>query len=195
MVACEYSGRVRDAFAAKGHDVTSCDFLPSRTPGKHYQGDVKDILHDGWDMLIGFPPCTYLSKVGAKWRANIDRFKKAIQAMDFFVELYTAPIERISLENPVGMLNVCFRPPDQIIQPYYFGGNEKKTTCLWLQNLPPLVHTKTDNLFEKSTHGVLSEAFISKKPHGQTEWYSNNKKERSTLFPAISQAMADQWSF
>lgn len=194
LVACEYSGRVRDAFTAKGFDATSCDLLPSRTPGKHYQGSVLDILYDGWDLLIGFPPCTYISNVNTKWRNDIERLKQACKAMEFFAELYSAPIKRIALENPVGMLSTCFRKPDQIIQPYYFGGCEKKTTCLWLKNLPKLHHASQDNLFETATHGTLSEEFTSNKSHRQSHWYNNNKSERSTLFPAIANAMADQWS-
>jgi hypothetical protein len=194
LVACEYSGRVRDAFSAKGFDATSCDLLPSRTPGKHYQGNVMDIINDGWDLLIGFPPCTFISNVNTKWRSDIERLKQACKAMEFFAELYSAPIERIALENPVGMLSTCFRKPDQIIQPYYFGGNQMKTTCLWLKNLPKLHHVSQDNLFEKSTHGTLSEEFTSNKSHRQSHWYNKNKSERSTLFPAIANAMADQWS-
>ena len=194
LVACEYSGRVRDAFSAKGFDATSCDLLPSRTPGKHYKDNVLDIINDGWDLLIGFPPCTYISNVNTKWRNDIERLKQACEAMKFFAELYSAPINRIALENPVGMLSTCFRKPDQIIQPYYFGGSELKTTCLWLKNLPKLHHVSQDNLFEKATHGKLSEKFKSNKPHGQSHWYNNNKSERSMLFSAIANAMADQWS-
>lgn len=194
LVACEYSGRVRDAFTARGFDATSCDLLPSRTPGKHYQGNVLDIIKDGWDLLIGFPPCTYISNVNTKWRNDIERLKQACKAMEFFAELYSAPVARIALENPVGMLSTCFRKPDQIIQPYYFGGCEKKTTCLWLKNLPKLHHASQDNLFETATHGILSEEFTSNKSHRQSHWYNNNKSERSTLFPAIANAMADQWS-
>lgn len=194
LVACEYSGRVRDAFTARGFDATSCDLLPSRTPGKHYQGNVLDIIKDGWDLLIGFPPCTYISNVNTKWRNDIERLKQACKAMEFFAELYSAPVARIALENPVGMLSTCFRKPDQIIQPYYFGGCEKKTTCLWLKNLPKLHHASQDNLFETATHGILLEEFTSNKSHRQSHWYNNNKSERSTLFPAIANAMADQWS-
>lgn len=193
LVACEYSGRVRDAFTAKGFDATSCDLIPSRTPGKHYVGNVLDIINAGWDLLIGFPPCTYISNVNTKWRNDIERLKKACKAMEFFAELYSAPIERICLENPVGMLSTCFRKPDQIIHPYYFNSHEKKQTCLWLKNLPPLKHSAHDTLFEKKTHGELSDLFVSD-ASGQSAWYNNNKKERSTLFPSIANAMADQWS-
>lgn len=193
LVACEYSGRVRDAFSAKGFDATSCDLIPSRTPGKHYVGNVLDIINDGWDLLIGFPPCTYISNVNTKWRNDIERLKKACKAMEFFAELYSAPIERICLENPVGMLSTCFRKPDQIIHPYYFNSHEKKQTCLWLKNLPPLKHSAHDTLFEKKTHGELSDLFVSD-ASGQSAWYNNSKKERSTLFPSIANAMADQWS-
>ena len=193
LIACEYSGRVRDAFVKLGFDATSCDLLPSRTPGKHYQGNVLDIIYNGWDVLIGFPPCTYISNANVRWRTDIERLKNACKAMDFFAELYSAPIERIALENPVGMLSTCFRKPDQIIHPYYFNGTEQKRTCLWLKNLPLLKHSKHDTLFETKTHGILSEEFIKKKPNAQTPWLNNSKKERSTLFTSIANAMAEQW--
>lgn len=193
LVACEYSGRVRDALTAKGFDATSCDIIPSRTPGKHYQGDVRDILNDGWNMLIGFPPCTFTTNANTKWRGDLQRFKNACQAMIFFAELFAAPIEHIALEQPVGMISTCFRKPDQIIHPYYFKGNELKKTCLWLKNLPKLVHQPTDSLFEKSTHGKLDKAFTENRKNRQSQWMNNNRKERSTLFPSIATAMADQW--
>jgi len=194
LVACEYSGRVRDAFTAKGWDATSCDLLPSRTPGKHYQGNVLDIINDDFDLLIGFPPCTFISNVNTKWRGDIERLKQACDGMKFFADLYSAPIKMICLENPVGMLSSCFRKPDQIITPVYFGGCEQKNTCLWLKNLPKLIHVKTDNLFETKTHGILSEEFTSNKPHRQSRWYNNNKSERSTTFQSVGNAMAEQWT-
>lgn len=193
LVACEYSGRVRDAFTAKGHDAISCDYLESRTPGKHYQGNVFDIINNGFDMLVGFPPCTFITNVNTKWRGDIERLKQACDAMKFFADLYSAPIEKICLENPVGMLSSCFRKPDQIISPVYFGGCEQKKTCLWLKNLHPLIHSKHNTLFEPATHGILSEEFTSNKSHRQSHWYNNNKGERSTTFYAIANAMADQW--
>ena len=156
LIACEYSGRVRDAFTALGHDAISCDYLPSRTAGKHYKGNVFDIINDGFDMLIGFPPCTFITNVNTKWRNNIERLKQACDGMKFFADLYSAAIERICLENPVGMLNSCFRKPDQIVSPVYFGGCEQKKTCLWLKNLPLLIHSEHETLFEHATHGILS---------------------------------------
>jgi hypothetical protein len=113
---------------------------------------------------------------------------------EMFGILMEAPIKHICLENPVGMINTCYRQPDQIIHPYYFRGSEKKQTCLWLKNLPPLFHSKHDTLFEKRTHGELGEDFIMNSSHRQTKWYNNNKNERSTLFPSIAEAMADQWA-
>ena len=192
LIACEYSGRVRDAFTALGHDAISCDYLPSRTAGKHYKGNVFDIINDGFDMLIGFPPCTFITNVNTKWRNNIERLKQACDGMKFFADLYSAPIERICLENPVGMLNSCFRKPDQIVSPVYFGGCEQKKTCLWLKNLPLLIHSEHETLFEHATHGILSEEFTNKS-HGQSHWYNTNRSERSTTFPAIANAMAEQW--
>ena len=193
LIACEYSGRVRDAFTALGHDAISCDYLPSRTAGKHYKGNVFDIINDGFDMLIGFPPCTFITNVNTKWRNNIERLKQACDGMKFFADLYSAPIERICLENPVGMLNSCFRKPDQIVSPVYFGGCEQKKTCLWLKNLPLLIHSEHETLFEHATHGILSKEFTANKSHKQSHWYNNKKGERSTTFPAIANAMAEQW--
>lgn len=194
LVACEYSGRVRDAFTGKGWDATSCDLLPSRTPGKHYQGNVLDIINNNFDLLIGFPPCTFISNVNTKWRGDIERLKAACKGMEFFAELFSADIKMICLENPIGMLSSCFRKPDQIITPVYFSGCEQKNTCLWLKGLPKLIHTKNDTLFETKTHGILSEEFISNKSHGQSHWYNNNKSERSTTFQSVANAMAEQWT-
>lgn len=135
LVACEYSGTVRDAFLALGHDAMSCDLLPTDAPGPHYQGDVRDVLHEGWDLMIAHPPCTHLAVSGAKW---FDK-KKAQQeeALDFVRLLLAAPIPRIALENPVSIISSRIRKPDQIIQPYEHGHEATKTTCLWLKGLPP----------------------------------------------------------
>ena len=198
MIACEYSGKVRDAFSKKGHDAWSCDLRPTlsemtKKEGKHLQGNVLKYINDYWDLMIGFQPCTYLSNVNTKWRGDLYRFKKAAEAMIFFTELFDAPINKIALENPVGMLNTCYRKPDQIIHPYYFGGCEQKRTCLWLKNLPKLKHSKTETLFSKRSHALLHDDFKNNKSNRQTKWYNNNKSQRSILFQSIADAMANQW--
>lgn len=137
LVGCEFSGIVRDAFKAKGHDAWSCDLLPSERPGKHIQYDILsviDILHEKFDLAIFHPPCTYLAVSGARWFAN--RQTEQHQALDFVKRLLDAPIARIALENPVSVISTKIRKPDQIIQPYMFGHGETKATCLWLKNLP-----------------------------------------------------------
>src|ERR1043166_3534873 len=139
LVACEFSGVVRDAFASLGHYAVSCDLLPSETPGNHYQGDVRDILNDGWDLMIAHPPCTHLAVSGARWFKG--KQKKQKEALAFVKMLLSAPIPRIALENPVSIISTKIRRPDQIIQPWMFGHGETKTTCLWLKNLPPLTPT------------------------------------------------------
>lgn len=142
LIACEYSGTVRDAFIAAGHDAMSCDLLPTEKPGPHYQGDVLDILDDGWDLLIGHPPCTYLSVSGIHWNNRGRGWDKTEKALEFFRLLLDAPIARIAIENPVGIVSSRIRKPDQIIQPYRFGHNASKATCLWLKNLPKLQPTR-----------------------------------------------------
>jgi hypothetical protein len=154
LVACEYSGRVRDAFMARGHEAMSCDILPSDATGPHYQGDVRDVLGDGWDLMIAHPPCTYLT-IAAEWAYN-DTQKKKIkpgtligearraareEAIAFVITLANAPIERIAIENPIGVLSSRWREPDQFIQPYEYGDDASKKTCLWLKNLPRLSPT------------------------------------------------------
>ena len=143
LVACEYSGRVRDAFAARGHDAMSCDLLPTDVLGKHYQGDIFDVIHDGWDLMIAHPPCTYLCSFGLHWNKRIDgRQALTDEALEFVRRLLDAPIERIALENPIGCISSQIRKPDQTIQPYQFGHDASKSTCLWLKNLPALTPTK-----------------------------------------------------
>jgi hypothetical protein len=139
LVACEYSGKVRDAFIAQGHDAMSCDLLPTDATGPHYQGDVFDIINDGWDLMIAHPPCTYLSVSGMHWTTRGLRDPKLTEdALDFVQRLMDAPIERIAIENPVSVISSRIRKPDQIIQPWWFGEDASKKTCLWLKNLPKL---------------------------------------------------------
>jgi hypothetical protein len=154
LVACEYSGRVRDAFIAAGHDAMSCDLLPTEATGNHYCGDVRDVLGDGWDLMIAHPPCTYLT-VAAEWaykEVQTKRIKPGTligqarrdareEAIAFVMMLANAPIERIAIENPVGVLSTSWREPDQFIQPYEYGDDASKKTCLWLKNLPRLAPT------------------------------------------------------
>lgn len=139
LVACEYSGRVRDAFAAKGWDAWSCDFEPSDTPGNHHQGDVRDLLVEHWDMMIAFPPCTYLCSSGMHWTTRGFRDAKLTEdALNFVHLLLNSGIPRIAIENPVGAINTRICKPSQMIQPWQFGDNASKRTCLWLKNLPLL---------------------------------------------------------
>lgn len=139
LIACEYSGAVRDAFIAKGHDAMSCDLLPTDAPGPHYQGDVFDIINDGWDLMIAHPPCTYLSVSGMHWTTRGLRDPQLTEdALQFVNNLMTAPIPKIALENPVSVISSRIRKPDQVIQPWWFGDDASKKTCLWLKGLPKL---------------------------------------------------------
>jgi site-specific DNA-cytosine methylase len=178
-VACEYSGTVRDAFLRAGHYALSCDLLPceSTASGDHYQGDVRDVLDHGWDLMIAHPPCTHLAVSGARWFKD----KKAQQeeALDFVRLLLNAPVERIALENPVSIISSHIRKPDQIIQPWMFGHGETKATCLWLKNLPLLKPTNIVDGREQRIHRM---------PPGPDRW-----KERSRTFVGIATAMSEQW--
>lgn len=188
LVACEYSGTVRDAFAALGHDATSCDLLPSEKPGKHYQGDVFDIINDGWDLMVAHPPCTHLAVSGSRWFHLKE--KEQLEALDFVRMILAAPIPYIALENPVSVISSKIRKPDQIIQPWQFGHEATKTTCLWLKNLPPLRPT---NIVGKG------ERVVTKSGKPLPKWYNippspDRWKGRSRTFPGIAHAMASQWS-
>jgi site-specific DNA-cytosine methylase len=177
LVACEYSGAVRDAFIASGHDAVSCDLLPSESPGPHYQGDVTDILNDGFDMMIAHPPCTHLAVSGARW-FHLKQQEQA-EALDFVRLLMNAAIPRIAIENPVSIISSRIRKPDQVIQPWQFGHGETKATCLWLKGLPKLTPT---NIVEGR------EQRIHKMPPSPDRW-----KERSRTYAGIAAAMAQQW--
>lgn len=177
LVACEFSGTVRDAFTARGHYALSCDLLPSETPGEHYQGDVRDILGDVWDLMIAHPPCTHLAVSGARWFKDKQQEQKA--ALEFVKELMEAPIPKICIENPISIISTRIRKPDQIIQPWMFGHGETKATCLWLKNLPKIEPT---NIVEGR------EAKVHKMSPGPDRW-----KERSRTYPGIGNAMAAQW--
>ena len=187
LVACEYSGTVRDAFIRAGHDALSCDLLPTESPGPHYQGDVRDILADGWDLMIAHPPCTHLAVSGARWFK--DKQAEQAEALDFVRLLLDAPIPRIALENPVSIISSRIRKPDQIIQPYEHGHEATKTTCLWLKGLPHLVPTEI--VGKGARH-------VTKSGKSLPEWYNlppspDRWKIRSATFPGIAAAMASQW--
>lgn len=192
LIACEYSGTVRDAFAARGHDALSCDLLPTDKPGNHYQGDIRDVLHDGWDLMIAHPPCTYLFVSGMHWtRRGLRDPKLTEDALDFVRLLLDAPIPRIALENPISVISSRIRKPDQIIMPYQFGHNASKKTCLWLKNLPPLIPTE-----------YIQPRIIDGKPRWDNQTDSGQNKLapsadrwkiRSATYSGIAAAMAAQW--
>ena len=177
LVACEFSGVVRDAFIAKGHDAMSCDLLPSETPGPHYKGDVRDILHRPWDLMIAHPPCTHLAVSGARWFKGKER--QQIEALEFVAMLLHSGIPAIALENPVSIISSRIRKPDQTIQPWQFGHGEVKRTCLWLKGLPKLTPTCVVEGREAKVHRAAP---------GPERW-----KERSRTLPGIAAAMAAQW--
>jgi len=179
LVACEYSGVVRRAFRALGHDAWSCDLLPAEDgAAEHYQENVLNVLPTGhWDLMIAHPPCTHLSVSGARWFK--DKREEQEQALDFVRALMAAPIAKIAIENPISVISSRIRKPHQIIQPWQFGHGETKATCLWLQGLPKLVPT---NIVEGR------EARVHRMPPGPDRW-----KERSRTFTGIAQAMAEQW--
>lgn len=179
LVACEYSGIVRDAFAARGHDAWSCDILPTEAPGNHLQCDVREILNDGWDLMIAHPPCTYTSQAGWRWfKTQPDRMDKARAGYDFFMQMVSAPIPKIAVENTRGLLWQWYRKPDQIIHPYEFGEPYTKATCLWLKQLPPLMATL-----------IITDPFVNWTKYKG----AHNGKSRSKTFQGIADAMAAQW--
>jgi hypothetical protein len=200
LIACEFSGAVRDAFIGGGHDAMSCDLLANETPGPHYQGSVMDILNDGWDLMIAHPPCTYLTLTGNKWfrPEYAERFptrhKDREDAVEFFMALANAPIPKIAIENPIGIMSSRYRKPNQIIQPWEYGHETTKATCLWLKGLPNLTPT---NIVSKG------EVVISKSGNRMSRWYYETSKitlkgglrakARSVTFQGIADAMASQW--
>jgi hypothetical protein len=179
LVACEFSGTVREAFRARGHDAWSCDLLPTERyrPGPHIQGDVLDVLDDGWDLMVAHPPCTHLAVSGARWFK--EKQAEQAEALDFVRRLLEAPIPKIALENPISIISSRIRKPDQIIQPWMFGHGETKATCLWLKGLPLLI----------PTHVVQGRANrVHRMPPSADRW-----KLRSLTYQGIAEAMADQW--
>lgn len=177
LVACEFSGRVRDAFIARGHDAVSCDIEDTETSGPHIQGDVLSVLADGWDLMIAFPPCTYLCVSGARWWPGREKLQE--KAIGFVRCLIAAPIPMVAIENPVGKLSTVIRKPDQIIQPWQYGCGETKATCFWLYGLPAL----------KSTNVVSGRYPAVHRMHTSR----NRSRNRSRTYPGVAAAMAEQW--
>ena len=177
LIACEYSGRVRDAFTKRGHFAMSCDLLPSETPGFHYQGDVTEIIGAGWDLMIAHPPCTHLAVSGARWFKEKQLEQR--ESIDFFMSLVNAPIPKIAIENPIGIMSKQYRKPDQYIQPWQFGHGETKKTCLWLKGLPQLEPTDIVEGRENRIH---------KMPPSE-----DRGKLRSLTYQGWADAMAEQW--
>jgi hypothetical protein len=178
LIACEFSGIVRDAFIARGNDAISCDLLPSERPGPHWQGDVREIMDNNWDLIIAHPPCTYLASSGARWWK--DRQDERQEAIEFFMLFVMTYAPRIAIENPIGIMSTYWRKPDQIIQPWQFGHGETKATCLWLKGLSKLQPTKiVDGRADR----------IHRMPETKNRW-----RERSRTYQGIADAMAEQWS-
>jgi site-specific DNA-cytosine methylase len=186
LIACEYSGAVRDAFIAQGHDAISCDLLPTDAPGPHYQGDVRNIIEDGFDLMVAHPPCTHLAVSGARWFK--DKQAEQAEALDFVRLLLSAPIGKIALENPISIISSRICKPNQIIQPWQFGHPESKSTCLWLKNLPKLIATDILPL-------PASGRWSNQTPSGQNKLgpSPDRWKERSKTYQGIAEAMAQQW--
>lgn len=189
LVACEFSGAVRDAFAALGHEAWSCDLLPTEVPGPHIQGDVQDVMSDGWDLMIAHPPCTYLASSGLHWNTRRPERQALMEdAIRFVRQLADAPIPRIAIENPIGCLSTRWRKPDQIIQPWMFGHDASKATCLWLKGLPPLEPTDVLPGGRQARRANQTASGQNKLAPSPDRW-----KKRSLTYPGIAQAMANQW--
>lgn len=177
LIACEFSGIVREEFRSKGHDVYSCDLLPTEIEGNHIQEDVLNILDNGWDMMIAHPPCTHLAVSGARWFK--DKIIEQIESLEFVKKLMNAPIEKICIENPISIISSKIRKPDQIIQPWMFGHGETKATCLWLKNLPLLQSTELVEGREPRIHNMAPS--------------KDRGKDRSRTYLGIAKAMSAQW--
>ena len=192
LIACEFSGTVRDAFIRGGHSAMSCDLEPTESVGPHYQGDVMDIINNGWDMMIAFPPCTHLAVSGAKHFAKKRADGRQQQGIDFFLKMINANIPKIAVENPIGIMSSIYRKPNQIIQPWEHGHKTTKATCLWLKNLPLI---KPTDVVDKGEYVTF--------PSGKrmSKWYfdtsknsaKNREKMRNKTFQGIADAMVQQW--
>lgn len=192
IIACEFSGIVRDEFIKRGHNAVSCDLLDTQRPGPHYKGDIRDIINDGWDMLIAFPPCTYICISGLHWnKKDPERQAKTEEALEFVQFLLDAPIEKISLENPVGCISTRIRKPDQYIQPYQFGHDASKKTCLWLKGLPPL--EPTEFIEPRIINGLPRWANQTDSGQNRLSPSKDRWAKRSLTYSGIAKAMAEQW--
>jgi len=190
LIACEYSGTVRDAFIKQGHYAMSCDLLPTDAPGPHHQGDVFDVIDDDWDLMIAHPPCTYLSVSGMHWTTRGLRDPQLTEdALTFVRGLMNAPIEKIAIENPISVISSRIRKPDQIIQPWWFGDDASKKTCLWLKNLPKLTPTKMLAGDEKTRRANQTSTGQNKLAPSKDRW-----KIRSKTYQGIAEAMSQQWA-
>ena len=198
LIACEFSGTVRDSFAMRGHDAWSCDLLPTKKPGNHIQGDARNAISGGgqWDILIGHPPCTYLNSAGMHWtKRGLRDPRLTDEAFDFFMELWNAPVERVCLENSIGVVSTRFRKPDQIIQPHQFGDDASKATCLWLRGLPKLKPTKHIPPRIVVKDGKEYKRWANQTDSGQNRLGPSDDRWalRSLTYPGIADAMASQW--
>jgi hypothetical protein len=195
LVACEYSGTVRDAFIKAGHDAMSCDLLPTDVPGPHHQGDVFDIIDKQWDLIIAHPPCTYLSRAGARWtyrggKLNEERYLAGLRAKSFFMKLLNADCQMVAVENPTPMKAFNLPLHTQAIQPHQFGHPYSKRTLLWLKNLPPLIPT---NVLAEFTPYLPSNTGGKKRGQSFSRGTSKNWKQSAKTFQGIADAMAAQW--
>ena len=188
LIACEYSGRVRDAFIAQGHDAISCDLLPTERVGPHYQGNVFDIINDGFDLMVAHPPCTDLAVSGAAWFAKKRADGSQQKSIEFFMALANANIPKICIENPIGIMSTLWRKPSQIIQPWMFGHPESKATCLWLKGIPLLIPTKNVKP-EMELLPRNKQMRMHYLPPSPNRW-----KLRSETYQGIADAMAERWS-
>lgn len=192
LIACEFSGTVREAFAKLGHDAWSCDLEPTSLPGNHYQGDMFDIVNDGWDLIIAHPPCTHLAVSGARHFEKKRADGRQQQGIDFFMRVVNIDVPKLAVENPIGIMSTLYRKPEQIIQPFEYGHEATKSTCLWLRGLPLL----------KPTNIVSKGEFVTF-PSGKrmNKWYADSsklspkerEKWRNKTFQGIANAMAEQW--
>ena len=192
LIACEFSGTVRDAFIRKGHDAMSCDLLPTEKPGPHYQGDILDVIHSGWDLMVAHPPCTYLSSFGLHWNTRRpERAEMTEDAIRFVMDLAAADIPQICIENPIGCLSTRWRKPDQIVQPFEFGHDASKATCLWLKGLPKLMPTALIDpriVNGRMRWGNQTDTGQNKLGPSADRW-----AKRSLTYDGIAEAMAQQW--
>lgn len=203
LIACEFSGIVRDAFVERGHEAISCDLLPceSTRRANHLQGDVFEYLREMpnyFDLMIAHPPCTHLACSGARWFDKKIADGRQAEAVRFFMNFVDVPIKKIAIENPIGIMSRMWKKPTQIVQPYYFGDEFEKPTCLWLIGLPRLIHIKKSDLLDPSTHCEKGPRHTTRSGRSLPVWYNQppspeRSKNRSRTFPGLANAMAEQW--